>query len=134
MIQIKVFTFQEASALIPELSGLVSKLRFLKDKASKKEAEIDALEIVSQADAGTGVSPAVNREIEGLNALVSEFNRVVDDIHEKGCFLKDGDLGLIDFYTLREGKIVYLCWKYGEDEIGYWHEIGEGYAHRHPLT
>ncbi|MBI4550450.1 MAG: DUF2203 domain-containing protein [Candidatus Omnitrophica bacterium] len=133
MIQIKVFTHEEATAMIPELTGLITRLHALRDKAAGKEAEIDALELVSGTDAASKGSPAVNREIEALNAVIAEFNSAVDAIHEKGCFLKDIDLGLVDFYSLREGKVVYLCWKYGEPEIAHWHHVGEGYAHRHPL-
>ncbi len=39
----------------------------------------------------------------------------------------------MDFPSLREGEEVYLCWKLGEERIGYWHGIEEGFAGRKPL-
>jgi hypothetical protein len=47
--------------------------------------------------------------------------------------LKDPNLGLIDFYVRREGRMVFLCWKLGESEIGHWHEVERGYKDRQPL-
>ena len=47
--------------------------------------------------------------------------------------LKDPQMGLIDFPTLRDGELVELCWKLGEEKIGHWHRIGEGFAGRKPL-
>jgi hypothetical protein len=40
---------------------------------------------------------------------------------------------LVDFPSLRRGEKVYLCWKLGEERIGYWHGIEEGFAGRKPL-
>jgi hypothetical protein len=54
-------------------------------------------------------------------------------IQELGCELKDIDMGLVDFPALREGRVVYLCWRYGEDRLRYWHELDAGFAGRQPL-
>jgi hypothetical protein len=51
-----------------------------------------------------------------------------------GVIVKDADRGLVDFPALREsGEEVLLCWQVGEDEIGYWHGLEEGFAGRKPL-
>ena len=57
----------------------------------------------------------------------------VDDLHELGVLVKDLDLGLVDFPTLRDGEEVLLCWRVGEDEIRYWHGLEEGFAGRKEL-
>ena len=49
------------------------------------------------------------------------------------CELKDIEQGLIDFRTEREGREVYLCWKLGEPDIRWWHELDAGFAGRRPL-
>jgi hypothetical protein len=54
-------------------------------------------------------------------------------IQEMGVLVKDVDLGLCDFPHLRDGRIVFLCWKYGETEIKWWHETTTGYKDRCPL-
>ena len=47
--------------------------------------------------------------------------------------IKDLDTGLVDFPHLRDGEVVNLCWKHGEDAVRFWHGFDEGYAHRKPL-
>lgn len=50
-----------------------------------------------------------------------------------GVIVKDIDMGLVDFLAMRDGHEVYLCWRHGEEEIRYWHDIYAGLAGRTPL-
>lgn len=131
MNELKIFTVSEASQLLPVLTNLISELHKKRALATQTEVQIDSLELIAGSD------EASKKEFEHLldsyRRMVSEFYAVVDQIHELGCFLKDVDLGLIDFYGLVSGQVVYLCWKLGEPEIGYWHETGQGYSSRQPL-
>ena len=47
--------------------------------------------------------------------------------------VKDLDIGLCDFPHMMDGRVVYLCWKLGETEIRWWHEVNSGYSGRQPL-
>jgi len=47
--------------------------------------------------------------------------------------LRDLDRGLVDFPSLRDGEEVLLCWRLGEEEIGFWHSLHEGFSGRRPL-
>ncbi len=131
MNELKIFTVSEANQLLPVLTNLISELHKKRDLATQTEVRIDSLELIAGSD------EASKKELEHLldayRRLVSEFYAVVDQIHELGCFLKDVDLGLIDFYGLVSGQVVHLCWKLGESEISYWHETGQGYSSRQPL-
>jgi hypothetical protein len=68
----------------------------------------------------------VNREAEAVA-------RAVARIQELGVLVKDLDRGLVDFPALRGDEEVLLCWEVGEDEVGYWHGLEEGFAGRRPL-
>jgi len=50
-----------------------------------------------------------------------------------GIIIKDLDVGLCDFPHMKDGRVVYLCWKLGEDEVSWWHEIESGFSGRRPL-
>ena len=50
-----------------------------------------------------------------------------------GCHVKDLETGLIDFPATREGRTVFLCWRLGENQVRYWHEIDSGFAGRLPI-
>jgi hypothetical protein len=64
---------------------------------------------------------------------VAGIARCVSRIHEAGGLVKDLDAGLVDFPARREGVEVLLCWRLGEDEVGYWHGLEEGFSGRKPL-
>jgi hypothetical protein len=57
----------------------------------------------------------------------------INGLQELGVLVKDLDMGLVDFPALREGEEVLLCWRLGEEEIGYWHGLEEGFAGRKEL-
>ena len=59
--------------------------------------------------------------------------KCADLIEEAGAQIKSLEEGLLDFPALRGDEVVLLCWKLGEDEIGYWHGVDEGFAGRKPL-
>jgi hypothetical protein len=61
-----------------------------------------------------------------LQALIEELDGI-------GVELKGVDDGLVDFPSNREGRVVCLCWRLGEDTIAWWHETDAGFAGRQPL-
>ncbi len=62
--------------------------------------------------------------------ITDELADLREEVEEVGCELKDFELGLVDFPSIREGRQVYLCWKLGEERIMCWHETNAGYASR----
>ena len=70
---------------------------------------------------------------ERLDEEVAGIARCVARIHEAGGLVKDLDAGLVDFPARRQGVEVLLCWRLGEDEVGYWHGLEEGFSGRKPL-
>lgn len=133
MNELKIFTLEEANQLLPLLTDLLVDLQEKRDEVAEFEVQIDAQELVSSQVEST---PAyeLNDLINKHRQAVDEFYAVVDEIHSHGCLLKDVDLGLIDFCGVVEGEKVYFCWRLGEEQIGFWHEISGGYANRQPLT
>ena len=64
---------------------------------------------------------------------LSTLRREIEGLSEAGIILRDADSGLIDFPSEREGRIVQLCWKPGEDRVAFWHEVDAGFSNRRPL-
>ncbi len=127
--QIKVFTREEAEALLPMLTDFLNRARAVRDEIQKLEIEIDLEELVQEE----GQPSRLDARVEDYNHKIADFYSLIEKIHEPGCFLKDAGLGLIDFYSMREGKVVYLCWKQGEEHIRFWHEVGQGFSSREAL-
>jgi hypothetical protein len=64
---------------------------------------------------------------------MQRFNACLSVFQDLGCELKDLDDGLVDFPSYRQGQLIYLCWKRGEDRIEWWHTMEAGFAGRQPL-
>ena len=58
---------------------------------------------------------------------------LLDEITRRGIIVRDPDVGLVDFPSLRDGREILLCWRADEDRIAYWHSMDTGYAGRQPL-
>ena len=122
----RYFTVTEADALLPRLTILLDQLRAA--RKAIRAARADLLPVLEAAVGNGGSRKAGD--------LLPEFRRMEEAllrIREIGCELKDIDQGLLDFPALVENHEIYLCWRYGEDRIRYWHEMDEGFAGRQPL-
>jgi hypothetical protein len=131
--QVRLFTIDEANQLLPALTELIRDLQEKRDQIARAEAEIDALELVADCEREAGGNE-FERLIAKHRQAIDQFYSIVDAIHSHECFLKDVDQGLIDFYGTVDGRVVFLCWRLGEESVGFWHEVADGYAGREPLN
>ena len=65
-----------------------------------------------------------------MGEAMTRLHDEVQKLEELGCILRDPSVGLVDFPAVRLGERVWLCWKFGEDRISFWHTSREGYAGR----
>ena len=129
----RYFTADEANEALLEVRPLTEELvghrRALVELQERQSA-------VTARIAGNGgnVEPHELEEVqEQLDEEVAGIARCGARIHEVGALVKDLDDGLVDFPATRDGRDVLLCWRLGEDEIGFWHGLDEGFSGRKPL-
>jgi len=130
----KYFDRHEAEELLPAIQ------QFLEEARKQKQALDSVTSDISNASLrimmlGGSLPPfsELNHKKSQREKIAEQLSRTVDEIQQTGCVVKDLDTGLVDFPSLRRGEKVYLCWKLGEERIGYWHGIEEGFAGRKPL-
>ena len=129
----RYFTAEEANEALDDVRPLTAELverRRALVKFQQRQVELTA----RIAGNGGNVQPFDLQEVhEHLDEEVAGIARCVARIHELGALVKDLDEGLIDFPARRAGEEVLLCWRLGEDEIGFWHGLEEGFSGRKPL-
>ena len=118
------FTLAQANSTLPLVKRIVGDVVRTHGQVLRLQAELERL------TAGKEQAAAQSR----LDEAVNHLEDYVDELSDVGCELKDYQLGLIDFVGRHQRRDVYLCWKLGEDRIGYWHEIEAGYAGRQPIA
>jgi hypothetical protein len=132
-VEQRYFTAEEANEALLEVRPLTEELvghrRALVALQERQSAVMARI-----AGNGGNVEPHELEEVqEQLDEEVAGIARCVARIHEVGALVKDLDDGLVDFPATRGGRDVMLCWRLGEDEIGFWHGLDEGFSGRKPL-
>jgi hypothetical protein len=123
----KLFTLDEANALLPEIRKKL--VRIQKLYAAVAEMREEASAAASASEFGGGMEGG-----SGYVHSLYEIGKITTEINEAGVQLKDYSRGLIDFPSRRGDRIVLLCWQLGEgDEIEWWHDEEAGFAGRQPL-
>ena|SRR5579864_415270 len=127
----RYFTLAEARASLPALRDLLLDLQTRKRRLDVLTARAAS----APAAGGNGHRPPATQAESNpeVRQLVAEINDGLNRIAETGCQVKDLDAGLLDWPSLRDGREVYLCWRTGEPDILYWHEIADGFAGRQLL-
>ena len=117
------FTIEQANA---ELEGLRERLPRLRE--ARREL-IRATERITEAVAADGGGVAGGDWFGAQRILKTE----VTELAERGILLRDPETGLVDFPAELEGRRVYLCWRLGEGEVGFYHDETSGYSGRKRL-
>jgi hypothetical protein len=117
------FTLEEAEAMLPDLRAALERMR------EARQTLLRTGERVREATTGNGGGTENRAYQDAAELLRSEVERISGE----GVILRDVESGLVDFPTEREGRVVYLCWRLGEDHIAFWHDPETGFAGRRPL-
>ena len=123
----RYFTLEQANEALKLIRPLMEDIQAIRQRI-----------LASQPEAWPAIEKSVgNGGNRALSNLVQDFellDALVHRILETGVQIKDVNLGLLDFSALRDGREVYLCWKFGEGDIAYWHEVDAGFAGRQSIV
>ena len=119
-------TVAEADALLPEVIKKFEMGLAKKNNVSRLQAKAEA------SSMGSLEQYVVAKR--RFNAAVTEYYQAIETLEETGAVIKSIEQGLLDFPSKRFSEEVWLCWKYGETKIGFWHEKDSGFGGRKPLA
>jgi hypothetical protein len=132
----RVFTLEEANALVAKLEPVVKQqlerrgaIESLLLKLGRELGDVPDRIVLDPAD------PADVRDLKrDLVRRIEEYREGWREVEAMGAVLKDARAGLLDFYGNVDGKLVWLCWKYGEREVLHFHALEEGFSGRKPIA
>lgn len=126
---ITLWTVERANRALPLVRRIADDLVRTYDQWRALVAKFEVVSI--------GVTPAATAEAERLQREVqraaTDIEDFVQELTELGVECKSLESGLFDFPSERDGRIVYLCWLYGERTVAHWHEVDGGFAGRQPI-
>ena len=131
MPEFKLFSLEEAERTLPLVRRIVQDLTAEYPRWRHAVARFELLTGGARADWGETAELVAARQEVARHA--DRINRFLQELEQIGCVFKGFDAGLVDFYSLREDRPIFLCWKLGEDRISHWHELDAGFAGRQPI-
>jgi hypothetical protein len=122
----RYFTVEEANALLPEIEPLMARLLEKRAKVISLRHRLEGVVDDTVSDVGGEVASQM-----ALDFI--QIDQLIEKIEARGCVIKSVNAGLLDFLARINGRPVYLCWRYGEPKIEFYHELHTGFNGRRRL-
>jgi hypothetical protein len=119
----RLFTVEQANAQLDRLRISLERIR------EARQVILRSGERVKESAAGDGGGAEGEAYWHALRTLRVETEGLATD----GIVLRDAESGLVDFPAEREGRVVQLCWRLGEERVAFWHDVDAGFGNRKPL-
>lgn len=127
----RYFGIDEANERIAQVRPLLERLRADRDRVAQLQRQLQrGRQTNGSAEHAEQLAELEDEERE----IVRRMQEAVGQIDGLGITLRDIPTGLIDFPALANGRPIWLCWRLGEDDIAWWHEINTGFDKRQPLS
>lgn len=124
----RYYSIPEAEEMIKTLKPKLLKLM----KLSKAIDLLDSIDIQYSDEYETIKSDVLmNKKFHDYSL---KFCKEVEKLLKAGVVLKDLEQGLINFFSLHNGREIFLCWKLGEENVSSWYEIDADYELRKPVS
>ena len=130
----KLFTIEEANQRLPLVRAIVQDIvELFADLQSRRDRLSDVLRRRGESSPGKLYAEELEQTEDEIRRDEERLAGFIGELHELGIEFKDPVLGLVDFPAEMDGRVVYLCWKLGEPDVRFWHELQEGFAGRQSL-
>jgi hypothetical protein len=130
----RIYEVPEANQVLPRVRRLVSRIAALSVQLPELQDEVRIAEYrMRRPSAGAEEADRYDQSAEAHRSAEEDLADAARALDEMGVVLKHPVDGLVDFYSYRDGELVELCWKLGEDRVAHWHRIGEGFPGRKPI-
>jgi len=129
-----LFTVESANAMLPLVRAIVRDLVELAREVMERRHRLTTIMV------GRTASSTPDPYSEELEQIQADLDRnaerlrgYVEELRQLGVEPKSVAEGLVDFPSVIDGRLVYLCWRLGEPRVEYWHELDAGFQGRQPL-
>ncbi len=134
MQRLRTYTVDEANNELPRVRTIVGQIAELSALLPELEDEARIAEYESKRPAAGAEDRDRHQQArDAVSGAELELLKAVASLNSVGIQLKGPLEGLIDFPSYRDGELIELCWKLGEERVEYWHKVGEGFSGRKKL-
>ena len=132
--RLRTYTVEEANQELPRVRRIVAQIAELSALLPELEDQARIAEYESKRPSASADNKDRHQQArDAVGGAELELLKAVASLNGMGIQLKGPLEGLIDFPSYRDGELIELCWKLGEDKVEHWHRIGEGFSGRKKL-
>lgn len=132
----RIFTVHEAQSLIPLVEEVFGEIDAVRTRLRRLKSKMEVLEMLwGEEIAGDSCPDRKEYEhyVAEVDRIKGEYEAACKRLLEREIVLKSVDGGLVDFYGVIDGRLVFLCYKRGEGTVGYYHHLEDGFPGRKAL-
>ena len=122
-----LFTVDKANTILPKVKKKFDEILCCKNNVMDIQEELQNL-----SDSNCSFEKFIKKKQE-LNHIVTSLYKMIQELEDMGVMVKSVDEGLLDFPSIRYDKEIWLCWKFGENKVKFWHGKDEGFMGRKPI-
>ncbi len=122
-----LFTVDKANTILPKVKKRFDEILFCKNNVIDIQEELQNL-----SDSNCSFEKFITKKQE-LNHAVTSLYNMIQELEDLGIMIKSVDEGLLDFPSIRDDEEIWLCWKFGENQVKFWHRKEEGFMGRKPI-
>jgi hypothetical protein len=135
---LRYFTVDEVNRHVPELEEVFGRVIQIRAQLKTLYRRLDEKRFAPSDEHFSvlipGAPPDVVRDRASFKALVETLREDLARVHATGCVIKDVETGLVDWPARSDGRDIWLCWRYGEKEVAFWHDVETGFSDRRPVS
>ena len=121
------FTVDQANTILPKVKKRFDEILFCKNNVIDIQEELQNL-----SDSNCSFEKFITKK-QQLNHAVTSLYSMIQKLEDMGVMIKSVDEGLLDFPSIRYDEEIWLCWKFGENQVKFWHGKEEGFMGRKPI-
>jgi hypothetical protein len=132
----RYYTLEEARRTLPRIQQLMEEVQRARKEIIRLRPEVWPALKKAASNGGNHTASELAHEFGRLERSVkgiTDLGIYIKDLDSGIIDIKDLDSGIIDFLGMRDGREVFLCWRLGEDDIRFWHDLNTGFAGRQPI-
>ena len=122
-----LFTVDKANTILPKVKKRFDEILCCKNNVMDIQEELQNL-----SDSNSSFEKFIKKKQE-LNHAVTSLYNMIQELEDMGVMIKSVDEGLLDFPSIRYDEEIWLCWKFGENKVKFWHRKEEGFMGRKPI-
>ncbi len=133
----RLFTVEEANRTLTRVRPLLEEIVRLRRQLEGLIRQMHRLhrEVHSEGrPPGPNLRERLEDRLARLSTAEERLSELADRLQAEGVVLKDPRRGLVDFPAVLDRQPVYLCYLLGEEEVGWWHGVEEGFQGRRRLS